>query len=178
MSERAYAQTDRRRSFIAFYAWAVPTRQVIDAIVRLASGRKLLEVCAGNGLWSRLTAGAGADVIATDAAPPRDVYMPVYAEKAEAAVRAHPECEALMLCWPPFRNDCAYRALRAFTGNLLIFAGDPRFTADSQFHSLLLDEWRLEESIPIPAWPGLEDRVFLYHRSTQAAAATRVGEAS
>ena len=163
-SERAHAQTDRRRTFIAFYAWAIPSRQAIDAISMFVGGRRLLEVCAGCGLWSRLIAGAGTDVVATDAAPAKEAHFPVAIQEAEEAVRALPECQALLLCWPPFRSDCAYRALRAFEGDRLIFAGDARFAADRRFHELLSQEWVLHTSVPLPAWPGLEDQANLYVR--------------
>jgi len=163
-SERAYAQTARRRTFIAFYSWAVPSRSAINAIAAFAGGRSLLEVCAGSGLWSRLLAETGVKVIATDAGPPTQTYLPVLTQEAEGAVREHPECRALLLCWPPFRDGCAYRALRAFAGDRAVFAGDARFAADRQFHELLKQEWVLQESLAIPAWPGLEDQAYLFLR--------------
>jgi hypothetical protein len=163
-SEHVYAQTARRRSFIAFFSWAVPSRDAIDAIAEFVAGRHLLEVCAGSGLWARLIAANGTSVIATDASPVKETYYPVAAEEAEQAVRAHPDCLALFLCWPPFRNDCAARALTAFRGDRLIFVGDARFAADQQFHELLRQQWLLQQTIPIAAWPGLDDHVYLYER--------------
>src|SRR5262245_711954 len=64
--EREAQQSDRRRQFFALYAWAVPAREVISAIARFVTGRKLLEVCAGQGLWASLLADEGLDVLATD----------------------------------------------------------------------------------------------------------------
>jgi hypothetical protein len=164
-AERAYAQTDRRRSFIARYAWAVPTKEAVEAIAAFAHGLQVLEVCAGSGLWARLLTDAGLHVTATDAAPPPVAFFPVLQEAAPAAVQARPHSKALMLCWPPFRNNCAFRSLAKFEGELVIFAGDARFTADAQFHELLRMEWTLNQTIAIPSWPGLDDFVYLYHRS-------------
>jgi hypothetical protein len=163
-SERALSQSDRRRSFIALYGWAVPTREAIRAIASFAGDRSLLEVCAGGGLWAHFLASAGLQVIATDAEPVADPHFPVEVLDAEAAVRAHRHCEALLIIWPPFRRDCAFRAVRAFAGNRLVHIGDPRFTGDDQFHALLETAWLLSDRFAIPAWPGLDDHVFLHER--------------
>jgi hypothetical protein len=69
------------------------------------------------------------------------------------------------MCWPPFRSDAGLRALRAFTGDRLVYAGDARFTGDAQLHELLMSRWRLESRMLIPAWPGLDDYVYLYSRA-------------
>jgi hypothetical protein len=162
-AEHSLTQSGRRRTFIAFYGWAVPDRNAVARIREFAADRELLEVCAGNGLWTRLLAVAGLRARATDAAPIAAAgFVPVEAMEAEAAVLLHRECSALMLSWPPFRSDAAFRALRAFTGDLLIYAGDARFCGDAQFHLLIEKDWLLEEQLPLPSWPGLADRVALY----------------
>src|SRR5262245_16282770 len=69
VTERVRSQYDRRRQFIALYAWCVPTREAIEAIAAFVDDRNVLEVCAGNGLWARLLAEAGASVVATDGEP-------------------------------------------------------------------------------------------------------------
>lgn len=162
---RALSQSDRRRSFIAYYGWAVPNREAITAIAAFVSGRKLLEVCAGQGLWARLLTAAGLEVIATDGEPPPVLeHFAVEAMEVEAAVLAHPECGALLICWPPFQNEAAFRALRAFNGDRVAYVGDARFTAERRFHQLLADEWALRDQIGIPSWPGLDDYAYLYRR--------------
>jgi hypothetical protein len=165
-AERSLTQEDRRRSFIARYAWSVPTWEAIETIAGFTEGRSVLEVCAGSGLWARLLQPAGATVIATDGSPlSKASYASVEALEAEAAVRAHSEAAALMLVWPPMRDSCAVRALHAFAGDRLIYAGDVRFTADAAFHDLLAREWRLRLRLPLPSWPGLDDAVYLYERA-------------
>lgn len=164
-SERALTQADRRRTFIALYAWAVPSREAIAGIRDFVAGRQLLEVCAGGGLWATLLLAEGIAVVATDAVPAEGTeFVRVEALEAEAAVRAHRECEALLLCWPPFRNDCAVRALQAFLGDRLIYVGDMRFTGDERLHRLLQQTWKRCERLPLPSWPGLEDYTHLYTR--------------
>jgi hypothetical protein len=164
-AERSAAQYDRRRAFVASYGWAVPTRQAIRQVCDFVGGRKILEVCAGNGFWAKLLSHAGASVVATDGAPVlQAAWVPVEVAEAEGAVRRHTECRALLLCWPPFKDACAFKALRSFDGDLVVYVGDVRFTADAQFHSLLLESWQLIQRIPLPSWPGIVDGVHLYAR--------------
>lgn len=51
----------------------------------------------------------------------------------------------LMIHWPPQSNNCAYDALKNFTGKWLLYGGCDRFgcTANSNFFDLLESEWTL-----------------------------------
>ena len=165
-AERSLTQEDRRRSFIARYTWSVPTREAISAIAGFVAQRTVVEVCAGSGLWAWLLGSAGVKVYATDGSPVAGAtYVDVEMVEAEHAVGAHLEAGALLLCWPPMRDSCAVRALRAFAGDQLIYAGDVRFTADAAFHELLRREWLLRRRLLLPSWPGLDDAVSLYERA-------------
>ena len=164
-SERFWSQEARRRTFMAFYSWAVPSKEAIAAISAFVGGRRLLEVCAGSGLWAMLISSGGTDVIATDGRLAQHTdYFPIETREAEDAVRAHQECEALLFCWPPFKDGLAFRALRAFEGDRVVYIADQRFTADRQFHDLLDQEWVLHDQLAIPAWPGFDDYAYLYSR--------------
>jgi hypothetical protein len=164
-AERAQSQFDRRRAFVASYAWAVPTPEAVELIASALAGRRVLEVCAGNGLWAMLLADAGLEVIATDGAIPGQVrHFEVRQVEALAAVQAYRCCEALMLCWPPFKDACAVRALRAFEGDRVLYVGDARFTADRDFHDELDAHWRLVDEVPLPSWPGTRDAARVFER--------------
>ena len=155
----------RRRSFIARFGYAAPTPEAIRAIADFLGECRTLEVCAGLGLWARLLRGAGADVLATDAnAPGEGAYVRVEQGDAAEAVAAHSECDALLLCWPPHRKPAAANALRAFRGSRVVAIGDVRFTGDAAYHAALGHNWRLERSLPLPSWPGIEDCARLYIR--------------
>ena len=165
--ERLLTQADRRRSFIARWGWSVPARPALRAIVDFIEGRELLEVCAGSGLWSRLLRDAGVCVSASDPGEGMNQhFVQVEALDAEQGVLSNPGVGALMFCWPPMRSDCAFRALRAFGGDRLIYVGDTRFTGDAQLQALLAGDWELAERLPLPTWPGLDDALHLYRRRT------------
>ena len=164
-AERSTAQYDRRRAFYTTYAWAVPTPTAMERIAAAVGDRKLLEVFAGNGLWARLLAEAGVEVIATDGVAPTQPWYPVEVLEATAAVDGHPDCRALFLSWPPFRHTSAYLALERFKGDLVVTAGDPSFTADADFHTMLTERWTLIDEVALPSWPGTADAVRIYAQS-------------
>ena len=158
-------QFDRRRTFVASYAWAVPTREAVKSIDDFVGERTMLEICAGQGLWAGLISFAGTAVVATDGQAAAGAHFPVKLGEAKAAVLSHPECRALLVSWPPFKEGCAFHALSTFTGDRVVYVGDVRFTAEARFHSLLDASWRLTEQIALPSWPGTADSAFFYERA-------------
>jgi len=164
-AERSTAQYDRRRAFYTTYAWAVPSPLAVERIAAAVGDRKVLEIFAGNGLWARLLTGAGLAVVSTDGVAPNQPWYPVEVLEATAAVERNPDCPALFLSWPPFRDHSAFLALEAFKGDLVIFAGDPSFTADDDFHTRLRECWTLVDEVSLPSWPGTSDTVRIYSRS-------------
>ena len=119
-----------------------PRPKAIERIAETLGERKLLEVCAGSGLWAKLLADKGVQVVATDPGLTSVCHFAIEALDAEMAVGRHPECDALMLIWPPFKDVCAVKALRAFKGGRVVYIGDSRFTADQAFHEELAKHWR------------------------------------
>ncbi len=155
----------RRRTFIAFYGYAVPTREAVRAIAGFFDGRSVVEVCAGQGLWARLLRDEGVSVVATDESEPQGApYVCVERRNAAAAIAAHGECDALLICWPPDRQPAAAHALRCFGGDRLVYVGDERFTGSAAFHGLLSRHWRLQHRLALPSWPGIEDSARFYVR--------------
>ena len=142
----------------------MPTRPVIGAIARFFEGRAVIEVCAGAGLWAKLLASMGVDVVATDGMQPHgQPHSRIKVLEAEEAVRAYAERRAMLICWPPHEQDVAFRALHGFAGDRLVYAGDVRFTANDDFHAALARGWVLQERMPLPSWPGLDDHAYLYY---------------
>ena len=157
----------RRRTFIAYYGYAVPTREAVRAIANFLEGCSALEVCSGLGLWARLLHDEGVSVLTTDAGELRgSSYVCVERRDALTAIAAHGACEALLLCWPPDGQPVAAEALRRFGGARFVYIGDSRFTGDTAFHWMLSRNWSLERMLPLPSWPGLEDCVRLYTRKS------------
>jgi hypothetical protein len=184
----------RRRELAAIFAWAIPDGPALDLVARHSP---LLECGAGTGYWAALLAHYGADVLASDVAPPGPTapggraavaagpaatgnpfhgthrpWTDVESVGAARAVRAHPG-RTLLLCWPPYDDDSAsYAALRAYRGDVLLYAGDlpgpdgmPGATGTARFHRELALNWTPAEWAALPNWPGLADRLVVYRRN-------------
>ncbi len=156
----------RRRTFIAWYGYAAPTREAVRAVADFLEGCSVLEACAGLGLWARLLRDEGVSVLATDSGELRGPsYVCIERRDALSAIAAHGQCDALLLCWPPEGQPVAAEALLRFRGGRFVFIGDSRFTGDAAFHELISRDWSLERMLPLPSWPGIEDCARLYIRN-------------
>lgn len=172
----------RRQELAAVFSWAIPGPAALEAVARHGP---LLECGAGTGYWAALLGARGADVLATDIAPPgprpaatpatranefhggRRPWTGVLRLDSVRAVRAHPD-RILFLCWPPFDDDrVSYAALRAYRGPVLAYLGDGPggATGTARFHQELALNWTPAEQVALPNWPGLRDRLTVYARN-------------
>ena len=181
----------RRRRFLREYSWSVPTPAAVAAIAAFVGDRRLLEVGAGSGLWSRLLSEFGARVTATDDGSWSDAadragkplpsgfsvdtgrFFPVQRLSGGDAVRRFADHEALLLCWPPYERGLATDALTAFHGDALVYIGDWKCTGDESFRAQLAAGWRLVQSLSLPTWPGVADAAYLYRRQSWSGIETR-----
>jgi hypothetical protein len=164
---------ERRRELVQLFAWAIPTPEALEV---LAGHGPLVECGAGTGYWAALLHARGVDVVAYDLEPPgeganefhrsaRATWTDVGRATAVEAVRRHRE-RTLLLCWPPLDDDAAsYDALRAYRGEVFLYVGEQGGNAGSvRFHRELELNWDAVETVELPHWPRLEDRVVVYRR--------------
>lgn len=164
----------RRTALVKKYSWSIPTPDDITWIARHLDGRGVVEVGAGTGYWAWQLSQVGVDVIAFDATPFGEnrycqpiQYHPVHLAGIEVAAE-HPH-RALLLCWPPYDNPMAAKAVAAYAGDLLISIGEPPggCTADDVFFDTLDLEWTEIGVAPRHVtWWGIHDYVRIYRRST------------
>lgn len=168
------AERGRRDPFLERFGFAVPTLTAIKAIRRFVGQRKVLEVGAGTGIWSRLLSDEGITITAVDDGSgegryshPYKVgaYYPVELADGVEAVKRYRAHKALFLCWPDYESPMAADALNEFRGDRLVYIGEDAegCAGDDRFHDMLA-RWRLVKSIAIPQWPGIHDEVVLYER--------------
>jgi hypothetical protein len=166
----------RRRELSAALAWAIPTPA---ALTVMAAHAPILECGAGTGFWAALMQRMGVDVVACDVTPPgghttnrfhsgvRHPWTDVSMELSAVAARRHGD-RTLFLCWPPYGDDAAsYLTVRAYRGDTLLYAGDGdgHVTGSLRFHRELEANWQLTDQIPLPSWPGIDDRLSVYRRN-------------
>lgn len=161
-----------RNRFTATYAWSIPTPGNIAWITELLDDRGVVEVGAGNGYWAWQLQQAGVDVIAYEPQKPEDnhyvsvqPYVPLLCDDATAAAR-HGE-QALFMSWPDWGGAWPEEALRAYEGDLVIYAGEGEGGAcgDDKFFGMLAADWELIGHSPHHrTWWGVNCRLVAYRR--------------
>jgi len=172
------ASTQLRRDVIPRYAWTVSDPPTLDFVAAHA-GPVVIDPMAGTGYWARLLAERGATVLAYDryAHAPADNHwhrgMPhwtrVIPGEAVDTVAAAGPAVTLLLSWPPYATSDGADALRAYTGNRIVYIGeDGGCTGDDELAKLLDTEWNLVAQHQPVQWWGIRDQVFIYHRPGSA----------
>ena len=165
---------ERRAWCVRRYAFAIPTEAALSVLARFAP---IVELGAGTGYWAHLLRRRGVDCLAFDVAPPdRSQNLHRFNAFTWTAVqpgsievlRQHAD-RALFLCWPPYRDSFAARALSAYVGTTLLYIGEAAggHTADDAFFAQLERDWLPLEEVPLPNWPGTADRLVVYQRSAR-----------
>lgn len=92
-------------------------------------------------------------------------FFPVQQGGVEVAAR-HPE-RVLFLCWPPYDQDMGVNALRAYTGDSLLFIGegDGGCTGDSELFQVLDEQWNLVDTCEAHvSWDAIHDGLTYWRR--------------
>jgi hypothetical protein len=167
----------------AAYAYAIPSPETVDWMVRTVGERPVVEIGAGRGYWAAQLARSGVTVHAYDSEPPGgrvpNTWFPLSSRSdalfhpvgslrdlatADRGSRHRPAEHALLLCWPPaWDHPMSLRALTAYErrgGNRLIYVGetDPNRSATPEFFEALNARWTLADLDPSHVvWQGLHD---------------------
>jgi hypothetical protein len=167
----------------AAYAYAIPSPETVDWIVRTVDGRPVVEIGAGRGYWAAQLAWAGVTIRAYDSQPPggraQNTWFPSSSRldalfhpvgslrdlgNVDRADRRRPTQHVLFLCWPPaWDHPMSLRALTAYErrgGDHLIYIGEtePNRSATAAFFQALNARWTLADEDPgHVVWQGLHD---------------------
>ena len=151
--------------------FAVITSEAIQWMQNIIQDMRCLEVGAGHGLITQELTKRGCDVIATDPHFPeqsrygfRNPLSPITKLDAVSAITKLPR-PCLIWSWPepePYTAD----ALSAFKGNHFIYVGesDDGCTGSPEFHEILNEDFRIEDTFSIPQYPNIHDRVYHFTR--------------
>jgi hypothetical protein len=177
--DKSISNMDRRDDHDIYtknFAWVYITMELLNQIVKFVGKCKILEVAGGNGLLGSLLLSLGCHITITDLFI--DCYIN-YEDKSKRfspyieeisglnAVRKYRDANVLLLCWP-LQGNMAYKCLKLFRGNKVVFIGeydgwDVSLNGDDKFFFLLKKEWNVEKH-SITKWYGFNDDLFLYSR--------------
>lgn len=155
-----------RRELIYKCAYAIPDDK---ALRKIAKYSPIVEIGAGSGYWAYLLAKMGVDIVAYDnwRNPDRKQWFDVQTSD-ESVVKNHAD-RALFLCWPPFKDEMALKAIRKYKGKTVIYIGEDRdgCTATKSFFDFLDEHFEAEDSVEIPVWPTTHDRLVIFKRKSR-----------
>lgn len=163
LNRRGFDTFHRRDDLVDKYAWAIPNE---EAIATISEQAPILEVGAGRGYWAKCVREYLDDVgavVATESDLRWDELwtLPLLEYDAVEAVREYGDGRALLLVWPPIDNTMAGDAVEAYHGDTVLYVGEGRggCTADDHFHKLLHRQYDLVETVAIPTYHGIRDRL-------------------
>lgn len=152
------------------YSYAIPSEEALTTIAKYSP---ILEVGAGTGYWAALLAAKGADIVASDVAPPvtgnnkyTDIvsYFAIQRLDAPHAPAAYPG-RTLFLCYPPYNSTMAHRAIAMHRGRVIYVGEDYGGNcADDGFFDTLRRHWEQVEFLTLPNWPGLHTELTVWER--------------
>jgi hypothetical protein len=158
-----------RQWMVAKYAWAIPTTEAIEV---LAAHSPLVEMGAGTGYWAWLVRQAGGDILAFDRYPPPDGRNRWHAGEQQwtevkpggpRLLARHPG-RTLFLCWPPEGEPMMAQCVDAYTGDTLIYAGEPPAGATGSADGGPLAGWEPIRSVQLPQWESVGDLMIVFRR--------------
>ena len=148
------------------FSWAVPTDEAINAIRGHTSN--VIEIGCGSGYWAWLMQQAGITVTAVDKTRPNFAWHPVHVGN-ELEVSNHPD-KALFLCWPPWGDAMAYRALKNYAGTHVIYVGEwLGGSAEPFFFTHLVKNFKAISGVAIPQWYMRDDSLIVFRRRSSKA---------
>lgn len=164
--------TDYRGKFTREYAWAIPSDSALRAIVKFSNS--ICEIGAGTGYWAYMLTQYGANVVAYDLAVP-GVHNNTWGHQRTwfnvqhgdvLSINQH-QNRTLMLCWPPYDHPMSESVVKLYTGRKVIYIGEGSggCTGSEAFHELLDNNFHEVDTIELPQWDGIHDRVYLLERN-------------
>lgn len=165
-----------REKLVRKYAWAIPNHDALKKIYNLQM--PICEIGAGKGYWGYLLRQLGVECFLYD----NESYLnrteisrycyfdndPNWTEVEEGGTEkaAKHKYAALFLCWPPYAEPMAYEALLHYQGKCVIFVGEGNggCTGDERFFQLVNERFELVDSVKIPQYYGIHDRMFIYEQ--------------
>lgn len=164
---RAGALFGVRQDFIKKYGFAIPCAELLDT---LAESKLVVEVGAGSGYMTALMRTRDINVVGSNplvkfqysfAVGRYDVFQ--VAAQAKTMVRRYPE--ATIFCsWPSLDETWFRQMLRAMRPKQRLVTILEECCAEETAREYLDSNFTLEKTIDIPAFPSLNDLVYVYRK--------------
>jgi hypothetical protein len=161
-----------REEHISLYGFSVLIEAAVEAIRPFAP---LLEVGAGGGYWSYELKRAGVDCHPTDPYPlgsksQRYKFSKSWCETEQLTALeaiAKYSTRTLLTIWPDYNGAWTGEMIDAYRGDCVIYVGEGNggCTGDERLHNLLEERFELIETVGLPQFDGIHDRMEIHKRT-------------
>lgn len=161
-----------RTAFTKRYGFSVPCREVLNWVKEIVSGRKVVEIAAGMGLWTLMFKAMGLEAYATDLRSDavdwgfKTPFVPVLDMDGVAVVKAAKTSPVFFTSWLPMKGAWQGHMLQAMKpGSDLIVVGeeDGGCTGSPEFWAALSD-FQIVSHQFLPNWEGICDYAVHYRK--------------
>lgn len=163
-----------RQKCVQKFGFAIPTEEAVNLIAKRAP-KGVVEIGAGTGYWASLLSLV-IPVRAYDPEPGGSFKSPYHFWKSWFPVNRGDHkrllgCEtdeALMLCWPDYKEDWSAEAVEFYRGKTLVYIGEGSggCTGNDRLHELIYTGWEMVDDCWLPQWPGIHDSLEIYNRKS------------
>lgn len=139
-----------RETYLSKYSHAIITNELVDSLVELCKGKKVVELGSGSGYLSHLLELKGVDITTVDTA---DWYTERVIRKPDI-ISSYREMDfsdygVIIMSWPNYQSNAAAQVLKGLNENqLFIYCGEGLggCCGDDDLHITLSQQWQhLEE---------------------------------
>ena len=163
-----------RSSLMKIYSFAVPTKEVIEEIVKYSP---IIEIGAGTGYWAYLISEFGGDIVAFDNYQRNKKWkkafnIEYFTEKwfdvkygTEKEIDNYPN-HTLFLSWVEYCSEYGLNCLKKYKGEYFIYIGEGigGCCATDEFFEYLHKHFKKIKSPKILSWYGINDYLGIYKR--------------
>ncbi|KIX02949.1 uncharacterized protein Z518_06499 [Rhinocladiella mackenziei CBS 650.93] len=167
--------------YMHHFGCVAPSWESLQVIVKLASGRSVLDMGSGNGYWSLMLRRLGLNVIAVDSGQSRwrtTWIADTIVTDGIQYLRKRGGCPSvvLLLVYPIVGGGFTRKVLDAYTGNVVCVAGTQNGNGYTGFKDMMVDEYLMTQKqgwekvcqVPLPSFAGKDDALFAFRRKPES----------
>ena len=150
------------------FGFAILNRATVEF---LRNHAPMAEAGSGAGYWARELQDAGIDVAATGPSPEErwpggETWTEVERLTAAEALAKYPE-RNMLICWPDRTGSWPEEALRQFSGDRALYAGEPQggCTGTPGMFREIQESYLTSDQHDIPRFAGNGDRLYVMRRN-------------
>ena len=164
------AEAERLRDDQVKTSWAIPTTPVLKYMVENAPAKKITELGAGRGYWTKLLRKNGADIVAVDDISDRASSRSLIRDMIRMDARKYVQQKkaddtALFFCWPRMKESggaWVESCLADYKGDTIFYVGELdrgcTFEIDRWLEDIGKSQgWRAVHQQVMPAFCGIRD---------------------